>query len=79
MRIAGEDLGANDPFKLLANGDPTARAEMGLETLVVAGAVFEDGSPGFIVLSDRADISTHDPAGGEGLMDHSCQVLQVAR
>ena len=79
MRIAGEDLGDHDPFKLLADGDATARAEMGLETLVVAGAVFEDGSPGFVVLSDRADISTHDPAGGEGLMDHSCQVLQVAR
>jgi len=78
MRIAGEDLGDHDPFKLLADGDATARAEMGLETLVVAGVVFEDGSPGFVVLSDRADPSTHDPAGGEGLMDHSCQVLQPA-
>ena len=78
MRIAGEDLGANDPFKLLAAGDATARDDMGVETLVVAGAVFEDGSHGFILLSDRADPSTHDPAGGEALMDHSCQVLRPA-
>jgi len=78
MRIAGEDLGPNDPFKLLAAGDATARADMGAETLVVAGAVFEDGSPGFVLLSDRADPSTHDPAGGESLMDHGCQVLRPA-
>jgi CDP-diacylglycerol pyrophosphatase len=78
MRIAGEDLGASDPFKLLADGDPTARADMAVETLVVAGAVFEDGSPGFILLSDRADPETHDPAAGESLMDHSCAVLRPA-
>ena len=78
MRLAGEDLGDRDPFKLLADGDPTAHAEMGLETLVVAGAVFFDGSPGFILLSDRAEASNHDNAGGEALMDHSCQVLRPA-
>jgi CDP-diacylglycerol pyrophosphatase len=78
MRIAGEDLGGQDPFKLLAAGDAMARAEMGVETLVLAGAVFEDGSPGFILLSDRADPSTRDPAAGESLMDHGCQVLRPA-
>ena len=78
MRIAGEDLGDANPFKLLADGDPTARAEMGLETLVLAGAVFADGSPGFILLSDRFDPSMHDAASGESLMDHGCQVLRPA-
>jgi CDP-diacylglycerol pyrophosphatase len=78
MRIAGEDLGDRDPFKLLAAGDPVAHADMGVETLVLAGAVFEDGSPGFILLSDRADPSTRDPAAGESLMDHGCQVLRPA-
>ena len=78
MRLTGEDLGDRDPFKLLASGDPTALAAMGLETLVVAGAVFSDGSPGFILLSDRADPSNHDPASGESLLDHTCQVLRPA-
>jgi CDP-diacylglycerol pyrophosphatase len=78
MRLAGEDFGDHDPFKLLAAGDAMARVDMGVETLVVAGAVFEDGSSGFILLSDRADPSTHDPAAGESLLDHSCQVLRPA-
>ena len=78
MRLAGEDLGDRNPFKLLADADPMARAEMGLETLVVAGAVFEDGSPGFILLSDRFDPSMHDAASGENLLDHGCQVLRPA-
>ena len=43
------------------------------------GAVFADGAPGFILLSDRAEVSMHDPAAGESLMDHSCRVLRPAR
>ena len=78
MRLSGEDLADRNPFKLLADADPMARAEMGLETLVVAGAVFEDGSPGFILLSDRFDPSMHDAASGESLLDHGCQVLRPA-
>ena len=78
MRIAGEELGDANPFKLLADGDPMARSDMGVETLVLAGAVFADGSPGFILLSDRFDPSMHDAASGESLMDHGCQVLRPA-
>jgi CDP-diacylglycerol pyrophosphatase len=40
--------------------------------------VFEDGSPGFILLSDRFDPSMHDAASGESLLDHGCQVLRPA-
>jgi CDP-diacylglycerol pyrophosphatase len=78
MLLPGDDLGARDPFKLLADGDPTTRAEMAIETLVLAGAVMPDGSAGFILLSDRADPAMHDPAGGEMLLDHSCKVLRPA-
>jgi CDP-diacylglycerol pyrophosphatase len=76
MRIDGEELGAQDPFKLLAGGDPAARDDMAEETLVVVGVDFPDASPGFVLLSDRANISTHDPAAGEALMDHGCKVLR---
>jgi CDP-diacylglycerol pyrophosphatase len=78
MILPGDELGARDPFKLLADGDPTARANMAIETLVLAGVVMPDGSPGFILLSDRADPSMHDPAAGESLMDHGCKVLRPA-
>ena len=76
MRIDGEDLDGHDPFKLLAEGDLMARADMAEQTLVVVGVDFPDGAPGFVLLSDRADISTHDPAAGEALMDHGCKVLK---
>jgi len=73
-RLDGADLGDRDPFKLLAE-DPRARADMAWETLVVVGADFADGRPGFILLSDRADSARGDTAAGEDLIDHACDVL----
>jgi CDP-diacylglycerol pyrophosphatase len=70
-RLEGEDLGDRDPFRLLARGDPIARRDMGGETLVVAGAVFADGSPGFYLLSSR-----EGAAFGESLLDHGCSLLR---
>jgi CDP-diacylglycerol pyrophosphatase len=77
MRLAGEDL-SGDPFKLLAAGDPAARADMGPETLVVAGVRFADGSPGFVLLADRANPAAGDDGSGEQVQDHSCRVLAPA-
>ena len=78
-RLAGADLGARDPFKLLAAGDPEARADMSHETLVVIGAIFEDGTPGFFLLSDRADLTAGNQGAGEELLDHRCRVLEARR
>ena len=72
-RLKSADLGARDPFKLLAD-DPKAAADMGRQTLVMVGATFEDGSPGFVLLSDRADLARGDKAAGEDLLDHACGV-----
>ena len=74
MRIGGDDLGERNPFDLLANGDPAARADMGLETLLVAPVTFADGSPGFILIADRA--SAGDAGSAEELQDHNCAVLK---
>jgi CDP-diacylglycerol pyrophosphatase len=74
-RIEGSDLGARDPFKLLAEGDPRARGDMGRETLAVIGASFADGQPGFVLLSDHADLLNADRGASEELLDHSCAVL----
>lgn len=75
MRLDGPDLGARDPFKLLARGDPAARADMGLETLAVVGATFEGKTPGYILLAGRADPAGRDLGSGEDLLDHDCAVL----
>ncbi len=74
-RLMGADFGAHDPFKLLADGDPEARAGMGRETLVAIPMAFAGGAPGFILLSDRASLMPLDKAAGEELLDHSCAVL----
>jgi CDP-diacylglycerol pyrophosphatase len=76
MRMLGDDLGGADPFRLLAEGKPGARAAMGRQTLVVAGAEFADGRPGFLLLDDQADLAARDPAGGEELQDHSCALAR---
>ena len=77
MRLAGDDL-TGDPFKLLAAGDAAARADMGLETLVVVGVRFPDGAPGFVVLADHANPAAGDYGSGEDVMDHRCKVLAPA-
>jgi CDP-diacylglycerol pyrophosphatase len=77
MRVMGYELGSRDPFKLLA-ADPIAHADMGEQTLVVAGYRTRHGKPGFLLLSDRADPSTGDRAHGEDLLDHGCPALQSA-
>ncbi|HUZ11467.1 MAG TPA: CDP-diacylglycerol diphosphatase [Caulobacteraceae bacterium] len=77
MWVAGADLGARNPFALLADGDPAARAHMGLETLALVGARRPDGTPGFVLLSDRADLAAGDNGHAESLMDHQCKVLSA--
>jgi CDP-diacylglycerol pyrophosphatase len=75
MKIDGDDLSHRNPFRLLAEGDPEAAADMGRETLTVVGAVFPDGKPGFYLLSDRASVIGMDAASSASLLDHDCAVL----
>ena len=74
-RIDGAALDRN-PFKLLAAGDPAARADMGAYTLAAVPEVFSGDQPGFILLARRADLARGDPGAGEGILDHRCSVLR---
>ena len=74
MRITGKELGENNPFKLLAEGLPSARQHMDRHTLVLAGATFKEGNKGFILLTDQVDIDNNDRASGEELQDHECAI-----
>jgi len=76
MRVEGAQLDQANPFKLLANGAPGAREDMGRHTLVVVGATFSNGHVGFIILDDRADSTTGDTGSGEELQDHSCAIAK---
>jgi CDP-diacylglycerol pyrophosphatase len=72
MRVLGDGLDAANPFNLVADGVPSARAAMANQTLVVVGATFAGNTPGFVLLDDRADPATGDRGSGEELQDHSC-------
>jgi CDP-diacylglycerol pyrophosphatase len=76
MWVAGDQLGANNPFRLLATGLPGAANDMGDRTLVVVGATRASGDAGFFILEDQVDRENYDNANGEELMDHSCRVAQ---
>jgi len=74
-RIIGPELGDNNPFRLLAEGIPSAREQMDRQTLVLVGATFEDGKDGFILLADHVDLTINDRASGEELQDHDCAIV----
>ena len=65
---------AADPFRVLAHGMPGAAKDMAAWTLVLAGATFEGGKPGFVLLAGRADPAHGDFASGEELQDHECAI-----
>ena len=71
-RLDSADLADAAPFRLLADGIAGAKGDMGHETLVVIGATFAPGKPGFVLLADHAD----EGGGGHGedLLDASCAV-----
>jgi CDP-diacylglycerol pyrophosphatase len=73
-RLDSEDLSADSPFLLLAEGVAGAKADFGLWTILAAGANF-DGKPGFILLVDHAELS----AGGhaEDLQDQDCAIVPL--
>ncbi|MDQ0475234.1 CDP-diacylglycerol diphosphatase [Labrys wisconsinensis] len=71
-RVAGTDLAGINPVALLADGLPQAAANMRAMTLAVAGARFRDGSEGFYLLADHANLPRGDGASAEELLNHSC-------
>ncbi len=74
-RLLGPDLSGVNPFLLLAESSPDARAHMGAFTLVAAGAFFAH-HPGFVLLAGRVDLARGNPGSGESLQDHSCALAR---
>jgi CDP-diacylglycerol pyrophosphatase len=77
MRIEQPELGAINPFALLADGVNGARADMAHYTLVVVGAS-ASGKDGFVVLAGRATPATGNWGSGEQLQDHACAAATAA-
>ena len=66
-RVMGGQLGALNPFELLADRLPGAKDAMGDFTLLVAGMQFKEG-PGFVLLAGNS------VPGAELMLDSSCAV-----
>ena len=73
-RLDDPDLGRTNPIALISDELADAASDMGAETIFLAGAKFEDGKDGFIMLEDRAGRAPLDFAHSEDLQDHSCSV-----
>ncbi len=69
MRVMGTELGAANPFALLAERLPGAREALDEFTLLVAGMQFSEG-PGFALIAGRS------VPGAERLLDASCSVAR---
>jgi CDP-diacylglycerol pyrophosphatase len=67
MRLAQPDLGHTNPFLLLADGIPGARADMAHYSLLVVG-----DPDGFVLLASHASALAGDRGSGEELQDHAC-------
>lgn len=74
-RLLDPDLSRTNPFLLLAESSPDARAHMGAFTLVAAGAFFAH-HPGFVLLAGHADPTRGNPGSGESLQDHTCALAR---
>ena len=77
IAVDGDQLAVN-PFRLRADALENPGLEMGIQTLVVVGAV-RDGRPAFVILADRANGETGDFAGGEQLQDHGACPAAVGK
>ena len=69
-RIDGENLGATDPFRLLAGGIPDAATEMGRHSLVLVGMTWSNGVKGFALLDGGAGLSPPNRGSGKVSPDH---------
>jgi CDP-diacylglycerol pyrophosphatase len=71
IRVLGDDLGATDPFTLLAR-DGDAGSAMGEHSLAVVGADFPGAGPGFVILDGHVTSRFGEAANAEALQDHTC-------
>jgi CDP-diacylglycerol pyrophosphatase len=73
-RIDGNDVVSVNPFLRLSEGLNIPPNEMAAWTLVLVGAYFPDGKPGFVLLAAKANPLAGYFASGEALQDHDCRI-----
>lgn len=72
MRLVGNTLGDNNPFKLAALMSPYAKSAMAAQSLLLTGARFSDGSAGFYLIDSPVNFDKGERGSAEGWLDHQC-------
>jgi CDP-diacylglycerol pyrophosphatase len=72
MRLSAPDLDRRDPFQLLASLDPAVRGSMADQGLAVVARRFNDGTDGFLLLSNRRIAGTSERGSGSDILDPEC-------
>ncbi|WP_337270076.1 CDP-diacylglycerol diphosphatase [Oryzifoliimicrobium ureilyticus] len=70
--VPGDDLERINPFKMVAEGVPGARANMGGATIAVIGGRSADGGKGFYLLATVMSNPPKSLAAAETLLDPTC-------
>ena len=76
-RLATSDLATHDPFKLLAESSPQAKANMALQSLALVGIGQSPETQAFVLLAISPKDAQSAPAHSEDLLDHSCAPAQT--
>ena len=74
MRLVGDTLGQNNPFKLAAAMSPQAAAAMAAQSLLLTGAQFSDGSLGFYLIDSPVNFDRGEGGNAEVWLDHGCRL-----
>jgi CDP-diacylglycerol pyrophosphatase len=86
IRVDGDNLGAVNPFRLLANDGAAgaemakpdmakpdmAKPDMAKHGLAVVGMTWTDGTAGFVALDTKVDPASGGRGSAEDLQDHDC-------
>ncbi len=75
-RIEQPELGAINPFKLVAREVLSEGATMAAKTIVVVGARLNADAEGFFVLAGHVDPGTANRGHGQDLLDRDCAVAR---
>ncbi|KAF1044242.1 MAG: CDP-diacylglycerol pyrophosphatase [Herbaspirillum frisingense] len=73
MRLPADALQDRNPFKLAADRNAYAAANMASQSLLLTGARFADGSTGFFLVNMPVNFDQQEQGSAEVLLDHDCR------
>lgn len=76
MRLPGDALQTQDPFKLAAARSTHASRAMGAQSLLLTGARFDDGEEGFYLINMPVNFDKGEYGSAEDLLDHGCAIAK---